>query len=148
MEEKEAKAPQKVVYVPECFITGFRGHPHGLESRGALDVPALSRALIDLAGRKDPSGKPVTLRTIVRRFIDPNISGGHNFIAKPEVAELVKELFIGDKHVGALATLHESGNLGYTSEDIAALCKEHARSDRVDSEQLCILLGCWPPRQR
>jgi hypothetical protein len=144
----EEKVPPKKVYVPECFIAGFRGPPHGLESRGNLDVPALALALLDLAGRNEPSDKPVTLRTTARKFIDPNLSGEHNFIAKSEVAELIKELFVSGKHVGALATLREFGKLGYTCDDIAGISREYARIDRTDSEQLCVMFGCWPLQRR
>jgi len=140
--------PLPKVYVVECFITGFRGHPHGLETRGELSVPQLAQALLDLAGRPSTTDSPVTLRTVIRKFIDPNISGGNNYIAKSEVAELVKELFVGGKHVGALATLREFNKLGYTDEELAGICREYARIDRTNSEQLCAMLGCWPPQRR
>ena len=146
--------PELKTYVLTCFIKGFRGHPHGLEPRGDLDIPKLALALLDLASRPNPEGGVVTLRTVVREFVDPNISGDGKFIAKWEVAELVKELFINEneekkkKYVGLLATLRENKKLGYSDEDIDAICKESARIDRADSEQLCELFGCWPPKRR
>jgi hypothetical protein len=118
----------------------------------ALALLALASGAAILAG--DGTGAPGTLKTIVRKLIDPNISGGHNFIAKWEVAELVKELFVSDHHVGALATLrevHKPGEvpkIGYSDTDIIAICKEFARIDRTDSEQLCALIDCWPPKRR
>ena len=142
----EEKVPPQKVYVPECFIVGFRGHPHGLETRGDLDTPRLVLALLDLAGR--PSPPNVTLRTIVRKFIDPNISGGQNYITGVEVAELVNELFVGEKHVGVLATLQEVNRLGYSHEELEELRKEYLRIDRVGAADLAIIFGCWPPKPR
>lgn len=143
-----ADKPTPKVYIPECFVSGFRGHPHGLESRGDLNVPQLALALLDLASRPSAGDTPVTLRAVIRKFIDPNISGGQNYIAKSEVAELVNELFVGEKHIGALATLLEFGHLGFTSDEIDVIRKEFARIDRTDSEQLCVMIGCWPPKRR
>lgn len=146
--DMEEKVPPKKIYVAECFVTGFRGHPHGLESRGELNVPQLALALLDLAGRTDPLGKAVTLRSTIRKFIDPNISGGNNYISKSEVAELVKELFLSERHIGALATLHEVGRLGFTYNELDQLRREYLRIDRIGSAELCVMFGCWPPQRR
>lgn len=145
---EEPEKPTLKTYVTSCFVAGFRGHPHGLDTRGILDVPALALALLDLASRPTTSDTPVTLRTTIRKYIDPNISGGQNYISGSEVAELVKELFVGEKHIGALATLLEFGRLGFTPNEIDQIRKEYLRIDRIGAAELCVMFGCWPPQRR
>ena len=117
------------------FISAFR------DLGGILNHETLATVMLS----KTAGGEGM-LKNLMREYIDPGLTSGHNVISSQEVLSVARVIF-GKSNAQALACLGRDRCLGYTEEEVAQIRHKLENSSVFDSA-LCEMLGCYQPKRR